>query len=72
MGSSLVAGSSFSSSGFASSGKSGASGGTDVAGEAKTVESRGKTLAGVYSMSRCSRDRGEHQGVPKPVSCLSS
>ena len=62
----------FSSSSFASMGRLGASGGTGVAGEAKTVESRGKTLAGVYSMSRCSRDRGEHQGVPKPVSCLSS
>jgi hypothetical protein len=49
--SSLVAGSSFSSSGFASSGKSGASGGTSVAGEVETVESRGKTLARVSAVS---------------------
>ena len=72
MGSSLVAWSSFSSSGFASSGKSGASGGTSVAGEAETVESGGKTLAGGSGVSRCSGDRGECQGVPKLVSCLSS
>ena len=68
----LVAGSFFSSSGFASSGKSGASNGTSVAGEAKTVESGGKTLVGVSSVSRCSGDRGERQGVPEPISCLSS
>jgi hypothetical protein len=52
----LVAGSFFSSSGFASSGKSGAFGGTGVAGEAKTVESGDKTLARVYGVSRCFGD----------------
>ena len=54
MGSSLAAESSFSSSGFASLGKSGASGGTGVAGEAETLESGDKTLAGVSSVSQCS------------------
>ena len=69
---SLAAGSSFSSSGFASLGKSGASGFTGVASEAETMESGGKMLARVSGMSRCSRDQGEHQGVPEPVSYLSS
>jgi hypothetical protein len=46
-----MAGFSFSSSGFASSGKSGAFGGTGVAGKAKIIESGGKTLAGVSGMS---------------------
>jgi hypothetical protein len=69
--SSLMAGSTFSSSGFASSGKLGASSGTG-AGEAETVESGGKTLAGVSGMSRCSGDQGERRDVLEPVSCLSS
>ena len=46
-----AAGSSFSSSGFASLGKSGASGGTNVADEVETIESGGKMLAKVSSMS---------------------
>jgi hypothetical protein len=61
----------FSSSGFASSGRSGASGGTGVAGEAETIESGGKTLAWVSGVSWCSRDQGEHRGIPEPASCLS-
>jgi hypothetical protein len=44
MGSFLAGGSIFSSSGFASSGKSGASGGSDVAGKVEIVESGGKTF----------------------------
>ena len=72
MGSPLETGSFFSSSSFDSSGKSGASNGTGVAGEAETVESGGKMLVGVSSVSRCSGDRGERQGVPEPISCLSS
>ena len=71
MGSSLVAELSFSSSRFASLGKSGASGGTSVADEAETIESGGKMLAEVSGVSRCSRDQGEHRDIPKPVSCLS-
>jgi hypothetical protein len=71
-GSSLMAESSFSSSGFASLGKSGASGGIGVAGKAETVELGGKMLAGVSGMSRCSADWGERRGIPKPTSCLSS
>ena len=72
MGSSPTTESFFSSSGFASSGRSGASGGTGVVGEAETIEPGGKMLAGVSSMSRCSRDRGERWGIPEPMSCLSS
>jgi hypothetical protein len=29
-------------------------------------------LTKVFGMSRCSRHRGEHRGVPEPISCLSS
>ena len=72
MGSSLMAGSSFSYSSFASSGKPGASADTGVADEAETVESGGKMLDGVSGMSRCSGDRGERRDIPEPVSCLSS
>ena len=72
MGSSLVVGSFFSSSSFASSGKLGASGGTGVDDRAEIVESGGKTLAGVSGVSMHSRHRGERWGIPKPVSCLSS
>lgn len=57
MGSSLVVGSSFPSSGFVSSGDfSGTSCGTEVASEAKVRGSKGKTLAGVTAVSWCSRD----------------
>ena len=48
MGSSLTAESSFSSSGFASSGKSGASSGTGVGGEAETIDSGGKCWPGFW------------------------
>jgi hypothetical protein len=51
VGSFLLAESFVSSSGLALSGKPGASGGTGVAGKAETVESGGKMLAEISSMS---------------------
>jgi hypothetical protein len=44
------------SSGFASLGKSGASGGSGVAGKAETIDSGGKTLVRISGVSRCSGD----------------
>ena len=70
MGSSPTTESFFSSSGFASSGRSGASGGTGVAGEAETIEPGGKMLAGVSSMSWCSRDWCKCWGVPELAFCF--
>ena len=47
-------------------------GGTGVTGEVETVEWRGKTLARGSGVSWCSRDRGEHWGIPEPTSYFSS
>jgi hypothetical protein len=71
-GSHLATGSFFSSSGFTSLDKSGASSGTGVVGEAKTIESGGRLLARVSGMSLCSGDRGRRLGVLEPISYLSS